>query len=325
MKIIAVTRIRNEDDLVESFCRHHACLVDHHIFLDNGSNDNTLLILQNLKKEGLNITIFSDQSSTFTEVSQNTFLLYKAVDFGADWIVYLDCDEFIDPVSLEGSLHSVLSTLPEKAPSAQMRMVNYHPTSEDDVKEIIVPLRQTMRDPDPSNNFKIIVRASIVNLGIIVNSGNHQASLNSVNIPAFQDPRLLIAHFYMRSGWQVIAKSLVATMKVYASGKKKIKEDFPVHYNHIFENIRDNPQWLLYDEEFMFGTRKPSFYNSINFPLKYLGGNVLYTKSSDPQLKAIRSITSCIEVISRRHGELVDSSTLTQKMAEDWANQFTAI
>lgn len=325
VKIIAVTRIRNEDDIVESFFRHHACLVDHHIFLDNDSNDTTLKILQDLQKEGLNITIFFNQSSTFSEAAQNTFLLHKAVDLGADWIVYLDCDEFIDPIPLDGGLHSILSTLPEQAPSAQMRMVNYHPTSNDNVKEMIVPLRQTMRDIHLSGIFKIIIRASIVKFGIVVNAGNHEASLNGVAIPAFQDPRLLLAHFYMRSGWQVIAKALVGMMKVYASGSKKPNQSFPEHYRHIFENIRDNPQWLLHDDEFMSGTRKPGFYNSINLPLTYLGGNILYTDNLDPQLKAMRSITYCIETISKRHGELVDSSLLTQKMADDWANHFTGM
>jgi len=35
MKLIAVTRIRNDDDIVESFVQHHARIVDQHIFLDN--------------------------------------------------------------------------------------------------------------------------------------------------------------------------------------------------------------------------------------------------------------------------------------------------
>ena len=42
MRLVAVTRVMNEDDIIESMARHHAALVDHHVFLDNGSIDRTL-------------------------------------------------------------------------------------------------------------------------------------------------------------------------------------------------------------------------------------------------------------------------------------------
>ena len=57
MRLVAVTRIRNEDDIVEAFARHHAALVDHHVFLDNGSADGTLAILAALHRDGLPLTV----------------------------------------------------------------------------------------------------------------------------------------------------------------------------------------------------------------------------------------------------------------------------
>ena len=92
MRLVAVTRIRNEDDIVEAFVRHHAAMVDHHVFLDNGSNDRTVEILKSLRTEGVGVSIFSNRSPVFVEVAQNTHLLRHALALGADWVLHLDCD-----------------------------------------------------------------------------------------------------------------------------------------------------------------------------------------------------------------------------------------
>ena len=46
MTLIGITRVLNEDDIVEAFVRHHATMVDHHLILDNGSSDETVNILK---------------------------------------------------------------------------------------------------------------------------------------------------------------------------------------------------------------------------------------------------------------------------------------
>jgi hypothetical protein len=56
--LVGITRVLNEDDIVEAFVRHHATMVDHHVFVDNGSTDETIAILRALKDEGLNISVF---------------------------------------------------------------------------------------------------------------------------------------------------------------------------------------------------------------------------------------------------------------------------
>ncbi|HEX4505856.1 MAG TPA: glycosyltransferase family 2 protein, partial [Alphaproteobacteria bacterium] len=89
MNLVAVSRILNEDDIIESFVRHHAELVDHHLFLDNGSTDDTLRILRDLKTEGLQLTVLQNKAPFFTEVSYNTSLFRQAVRlYSADWVVF---------------------------------------------------------------------------------------------------------------------------------------------------------------------------------------------------------------------------------------------
>lgn len=322
MKLVSVTRIRNEDDLVESFVRHHAALVDQLVFLDNASNDRTVEILLALQAEGLPVVICTTTSATIAEAVQNTLLLRRAVELGADWVVHLDCDEFIDPRPLPGSLHGVLATIPPQAPCAHMAAVNYHPTADDDPDELVVPRRLRVCDPHFADFMKIAVRARIAALGATISAGNHEAYLNGMVVPAFQDPRLLFAHYYMRSGWQILAKAFVGMMKIYASGRAVIEQNTGIHYTHIFENLRDHPEWLLHDHDFLQGTRPPAFYKGIVDPIDYLGGRLRYTRPEDPHLKAIRSITACAETVAQRHGELADATAMTRRMVDAWGADF---
>ena len=52
IKAVSVTRILNEDDIVEAFVRHNIGHLSHMIFIDNGSTDRTLLILKHLQANG---------------------------------------------------------------------------------------------------------------------------------------------------------------------------------------------------------------------------------------------------------------------------------
>ncbi len=51
MRLTAVTRVFNEEDIIEPFIRHHAAFAAAHILLDNGSGDRTLDILASLRRE----------------------------------------------------------------------------------------------------------------------------------------------------------------------------------------------------------------------------------------------------------------------------------
>ena len=61
MKIVSITTIKNEADIIESFIRYHLNIVDLMIILDNGSTDDTLNILNQLEQESLPIVILNDE------------------------------------------------------------------------------------------------------------------------------------------------------------------------------------------------------------------------------------------------------------------------
>jgi hypothetical protein len=322
--LVAVTRIRNEDDIVEAFARHHAELIDHHVFLDNASTDRTVEILKALRRDGLPITIYSNTAAAYAETSQNTLLLRRAVAMGADWVLHLDCDEFIDTRRLGKSLRDFLATMPAQAPCAHATMVNYHPTAEDNQAELVVPSRQIWRDAELGTVHKVFVRAHAVARGAIVGPGNHESIHEGNPLPAIRDPRLVLAHYYMRSGWQILAKAVIGRMKVLAAGKDAVQQNFNAHYLHIFENLRDHPGWLLHDGAFLQAKRPVGSYDPplTNDPISYVGGRLLYTHEN---LKAVQSLISYAEALAQRHGCLADATETTQRIVSLWGSEFGEI
>ena len=56
-KLISISMVRNENDVIESFVRHNLALMDEMHIIDHGSSDGTREILIQLKEEGLPVFI----------------------------------------------------------------------------------------------------------------------------------------------------------------------------------------------------------------------------------------------------------------------------
>ena len=79
-----MSRVLNEEGLIEPFLRHHTALVSHHILLDNGSADAIETIVRALHAEGLAVSLLHSGATAFAEVVQNTRLYHEAAALGAD-------------------------------------------------------------------------------------------------------------------------------------------------------------------------------------------------------------------------------------------------
>lgn len=96
MKIVSITMVKNEVDIIESFIRYHLNIVDEMIILDNHSSDETLIIINKLISEGLPIFLINDTDNQYTQYVKMNFLLKKAFEENnADLVCVLDVDEFI--------------------------------------------------------------------------------------------------------------------------------------------------------------------------------------------------------------------------------------
>ena len=63
MKVVSITMVKNEVDIIESFIRYHLNIVDEMIILDNCSSDETPLIISKLIDEGLPIRLLDDSNN----------------------------------------------------------------------------------------------------------------------------------------------------------------------------------------------------------------------------------------------------------------------
>jgi hypothetical protein len=311
MQIISVTRILNEDDIVEAFVRHNHLHVEHMIFFDNGSTDRTLEILKLLKQEGFPLSVFQGFAVSFDEVAVNTFL-YKLANqlHTADWVVYLDADEFI---STDNSTVEILMSVEQQFNAVLVPLIHYCQTSFEDPSETIVPVRMRWRFSQPTNVFKMFVRGSLGE-EIVIDAGNHNGFINGEQISAVVQPGLNLAHYPRRNGWQNLHKITVGWLKALAGGKQAALQGRSIHYKSPFETLRDKPGELVGNSKYLDYELDASLCEEV--PLAYKGGLLRYTQPTDPALKALSLCLGYAEQLATQYGKLLDDSPQAQKLVE---------
>jgi glycosyltransferase involved in cell wall biosynthesis len=324
MNLTAVSRVLNEDVLIESFVRHHAEIVDQHLILDNGSTDETLNILRELKKEGLRLTVLQNKAPFFTEMNYNTSLFRQAWRlFSPDWVLFLDADEFIDARQLPHGLKPHLAAFNEEVGCVAWSVVDYVDLPTDDQNETIVPKRLRSREKVRQNaNSKVLVRGHLADHNIFIDAGQHLALLGAEVVPAYSDQRVPLAHYFRRSPWQQISKSVLGHLKVLAAGQSERKLNRSCHYRGPFEAMRDNPRGLLTPPfmENSYGHR-----DLIEDPIQYLGGPLRYTPASDPMFKAVRVLLTYAEQLAENHGMFIDTNLGVRLQAEQATAQWQVL
>lgn len=112
MKIVAVSIVRNEIDILGATARHLFDQgVDHLLITDHNSTDGTLELLRGLRREYANrIEITHDLRPHFYQKELTHDLGMRARQMGADWIVPFDADEFW---CILGDLRRLLAGIPD--------------------------------------------------------------------------------------------------------------------------------------------------------------------------------------------------------------------
>ncbi len=322
MTVIAVTRILNEDDIVEAFVRHHATMVDHHLFLDNGSVDRTLEILHALRTEGFNLTVLQNRTPFFNELNYNTALFrHVRAEFSADWALFLDTDEFIDDRNLSVDLRRHLESLSDEILCVGLPSLVYLDLPDDDPSELAAPLRMRNREGAASNmDLKVIVRGRLAEVDIAIDAGQHQVLFRDGYIFRYTDHPITLGHYYRRSAWQQISKSVLGYLKVTAAGQREKGRGRAAHYNSLFETLRDAPEGF-FTPDFL----KPSYADRglVEDPLSYRGGPLRYTQPADPKFKALRVLIAYAEQLAESHGAFIDASEDIRLKIERDALQWT--
>ena len=237
MKIVSVSMVKNESDIIESFIRYTLSFVDEMIILDNGSTDETTKIVDNLINEGLSIVLIHDKDKYYNQSIKTTKLLKKAVnEYGADLVCILDVDEFIftngnnprdDLEKLDPNYYYLI------------KLIHYIPTPDDDYDIKFIPKRITHCAEPPESVYKVIVPKKIVkDNNVEVLMGNHDLKfkgLRKSNLSKYA-PNLKIAHYCIRSKEQCMSKILVGWPNMVAVYTEST--DFGWHWKEFFNKIK---------------------------------------------------------------------------------------
>ena len=172
MKLVAIASVRNELDIIEAFVSHHAQHFDKLIVLDDGSSDGTYQILLQLQLVYPDLVVLHQSTIGYIQNRYMTLLLRMAVDkFGADWIVPLDADEFIEPA--DGLM--LIQVLAGRQPAVYgLRWNNFVWSADLEQSDERNPvLRQRFCLPTRSDQIKLLLHAQFVSATTKLSPGNH--------------------------------------------------------------------------------------------------------------------------------------------------------
>lgn len=216
MKIIAITMVKNEMDVIESFVRHTLTFADELIVCEHQSSDATREILEKLQAEGLPVELQTEYNAAYEQAEVMCRLLAEAAARGADLILPLDADEFLLPKA-PGDVRAILETLsPERVYHLCWRFTA--PTG--GAEDTFLLARPLCHERQIGTGYKCLVGGAIARrLQLKLVQGNHTAYAeeNGHRCTILDEPcGLYLAHFFWRSPEQWQSKALVTWVNIAA-------------------------------------------------------------------------------------------------------------
>jgi hypothetical protein len=213
VKLVMTLLARDEVDIVDAQLAFHLNAgVDFVVATDNGSTDGTTEILEGYERAGVLHLIREPGDAMLQSQWVTRMARLAASDFGADWVINTDADEFWWPRS--GSLKEVLAVVPERfgVVRAAWRHFLPRPDAEDDALErMTVRLRRPAFPGDKATIYhahqKVAHRARA---DVMVEDGNHDATAPAGLAPLRGWYPVELFHLSFRSRAQFEQKALRA-------------------------------------------------------------------------------------------------------------------
>lgn len=198
MKLVMTLLVRDEADIIPSNIDFHLDRgVDFVIATDNLSVDGATDILRSYERQGV-LHYIHQSDDDFSQARWVTHMARLAsVEFGADWVINNDADEFWWPE--QGDLKRILNAVPSSCDAVSARRVNFlpRPMREGDffADTMIVREHQSLNALGGPLPHKICHRAYC---DIEVQQGNHEVNRHGRALAAAAGP-ITVLHFPMRS------------------------------------------------------------------------------------------------------------------------------
>ena len=241
MRLVAVSIVKNEADIIEPFIRHTRAWVDHHLVFDHDSSDGTREILGALQAEGLPLTLFTDQAlGNLQQARSNRLTSLAARDHGADWILPLDADEILTGPG-RPALEKVLAAHASDRP-ATLPLLNYFPTEQDNAAEENPILRLQTCQAFPPRTRKIMVpRALALDASVLAGKGSHALYRGDQALPDQPLPTgFHLSHLALRSPPHQLLRVVLAELQKLSRGRAH--EGLDVHYRLGFQLLSEDPE-----------------------------------------------------------------------------------
>lgn len=226
MRILGISLVKNEEDIIESFVRYNLSIMDHMLIIDNGSTDGTLDILESMITSGLPITLTFD-SGDYNQIRIMNHALYEVMHgrFGAipDFIIPIDADEFLVAEHNGINPRDIIQKLDHNA-LHKVLWRTYIPSS-----ILTAPFTpegmQTVRKKEYEAGVKLIIPTKLIRKGFVLNNGNHDA-FAPYEIVKHRCDLLRMAHFPIRTPVQFFLKNVLGyynrlSTKTYVKGRSK--------------------------------------------------------------------------------------------------------
>ena len=228
---IAIACVKNEQDIIEPFLRHHAPLMDLIFVMDNNSSDDTHRIIAQLVRELGNIVLVDKPPAYHGQaIFVSQALRYAQSACFADKVFFLDADEFL-AVQTRAELDAKTAPPPRRAPWPKRgvtlgriawRTFLVDPASDEALRPDPILRMNWRRKTEvlrPSTS-KIFARfGGGCDASLICEHGNHKlrSGLDG-RLPERLIPDLHLLHLPVRSFQQLRSKAIAAWISNLARG-----------------------------------------------------------------------------------------------------------
>jgi len=300
MRLVAVSIVKNEADIIEAFVRHTRAWVDHHLVFDHESSDGTRAILHHLQAEGLPLTLYADDSPGHRQQARSNYLTRLAAGkYGADWILPLDADEILvgpDRGALDQALARVSAAQPASLPLRE-----YHASTADDPTITNPVLRLTHCQPSPSPTRKVFVpRALALDPAVSAGKGTHALFRGAIALSDARMPAAFeLAHLAQRSPEHQVLRVVRAELQRLSRGQAAAGLD--LHYRLGYQLLAEDPALF-------FATACAPVASDVRQPIAYRGARLRYPPTADGWTRVARALLPYLEHLATSHGRLADAA-----------------
>jgi len=240
-RLVALTRVKFDGDIIEEFVRHTLRFVDHLYVVDNVSPDSTREILDALVAEGLPLTVWEDdihegRDGIMTDLAHRVLGRDRA-----DYCVILDADEFLR-VESRGAFEAALARLPAGA-HATIPWVTYIPTPNDpDVAQMLGRIRYRQCAEALSFSKVVLARAFADHPSAEVTVGAHSVEYPDAVCSVLPLEGVELAHFPVRSIEQLQGKALLGWSAFLLTGRAG-DTMLGYQWRRLYEALQKNHYW----------------------------------------------------------------------------------